>query len=119
MHSALRQIRERAPPAAIPGQPLLSTFAEFESQNNPNAAEAPAAPAPVTKESFAKDLREVSRDIVIKEQQIEALIANLPGLSKTEEDQVRQMRELERQLKEIEGERLEAVRERERLIRRV
>jgi len=145
MYTSLRYIKETAPPAPIPGQPLLASFSDLESQNPPanppsnpsqpqnsnsitQTASDPNAPAPTTisqasqdsrQEAFAKDIRELSKDIVIKEQQIETLIANLPGLRTTEDEQVARMRELEHQLQEIEGERVEAVREKELLVARV
>lgn len=124
MYTSLRHIKETAPPAPIPGQPLLVSFTELESQSTTTqptqpTQEASNPAAPVTQASFAADIRELSHDLVIKEQQIETLIANLPGLKKTEEEQVAQMKELERQLLEIEGERVEAVREKERLVARV
>jgi mediator of RNA polymerase II transcription subunit 21 len=148
MYSSLRYIKEAAPPAPIPGQPLLASFSELESQNpappnagpaappnpnaitqtasstthqDPNASNANITQASQTsrQEAFAKDIRELSKDIVIKEQQIETLIANLPGLRTTEEEQVARMRELEKELQEMEGERVEAVQEKERLVARV
>ncbi|KAF2800946.1 hypothetical protein K505DRAFT_320062 [Melanomma pulvis-pyrius CBS 109.77] len=129
MYTSLRHIKEAAPPALIPGQPLLASFTELESQTTtttttttttqpPHEASNPAVPV-VTQASFDADIRELSHDLVIKEQQIETLIANLPGLKKTEAEQVAQMKALERQLLEIEGERVEAVREKERLVARV
>jgi mediator of RNA polymerase II transcription subunit 21 len=50
---------------------------------------------------------------------MEALIANLPGLNVSEEQQVERMKQLERELEGLEGERLEAIREKEGLMRRV
>lgn len=95
---------------------------EFEAQNlaaaNPSAA--PPAPPPLpTSEEFKKDIAELSRDMVLKEQQIEVLVASLPGLDKSEKEQVERMKELERELESLEGERLAAVEEKERLVRRV
>ncbi|KAF2713261.1 hypothetical protein K504DRAFT_423742 [Pleomassaria siparia CBS 279.74] len=117
MHSALALIRHRAPHSAIPGQPLLSSFAEVENPPpNTQGASSTETPTPVTWESFESDIREIAKDIILKEQQIETLIANLPGLKKSEEEQVEQMRELERELEGLEGERVQAVAERKRLV---
>ena len=40
-------------------------------------------------------MRDMARDLVLQEQQIEVLINHLPGLGNSEESQVRRMRELE------------------------
>jgi mediator of RNA polymerase II transcription subunit 21 len=135
MQASLRYISNRAPPAAIPGQPLLSTFSELEAsqatqttqasqatqsgthQDQPPAASIPTGPA--TQEEFSKDIRELSRDLVLKEQQIEVLIASLPGLNASEKEQVDRMKELERELEGLEGERKEAMKERETLLKNV
>lgn len=132
MQASLTYIKTRAPPAPIPGQPLLSSFAEHEAQaaaqsqssshpSQPSQAPAtPAAPlAPPSQEEFQKDIRELSRDLLLKEQQIEILVGSLPGLNTSEKEQVERMKELERQLEEIEGERLAAVKEKEVLVRKV
>jgi mediator of RNA polymerase II transcription subunit 21 len=128
MNASLKYIRNRAPPGAIPGQPLLDTFAELEAknaaQNLPNPAnpaqQAPAeSVAPPTQEEYQNDMKEMSRDMVLKEQQLEVLIASLPGLNTSEGEQVERMKALEAELAGLEGERVEAVREREALVRRV
>ncbi|KAJ4289106.1 RNA polymerase II mediator complex subunit [Kalmusia sp. IMI 367209] len=126
MQSSFAYIRLRAPPANIPGQPLLSTFAEFDAQNaaqntqnTSQTASQPQPTAPPTQEEFQKDIQELSKDMVLKEQQIEVLIASLPGLNTSEQEQVQRMKELERELEEIEGERLAAVKEKEVLLQKV
>lgn len=129
MQSSLAYIHYRTPPAPIANQPLLSSFAEHEAQtqaqqaaSQPNNAgqPAPAAPEPLpTPEEFQKDIRELSRDLLLKEQQIEVLIGSLPGLHSSEAEQIERMRELERELEELEGERLKAVKEKEELVKLV
>jgi mediator of RNA polymerase II transcription subunit 21 len=57
--------------------------------------------------------------MLLKEQQIEVLIASLPGLNTSEKEQVERMKELERELEGLEGERVQAVKEREGLLKRV
>ena len=123
MYTTLQYIRTQAPPARIEGQPPLSSFAEHEAQQGQQTsdpaqkpAEPPKPPAP---EEFAAHLNEFSNDIVLKEQQLEILFENLPGMGISEKDQVERMKELQRQLDEIEPERLEAVKEKERLIEKV
>ena len=58
-------------------------------------------------------------DITKKASQIELLIASLPGLNSSEKDQVARMKELERELEELEEERMQAVREKAALVKMV
>ena len=53
----------------------------------------------------------------MKEQQIERLIAHLPGLNWSEKEQVERMKELERQLEDLEGERIKAVKDKDTLMK--
>lgn len=130
MQASLRYIKTKAPPAVIPNQPLLSTFTEHEasqtaaqpvlpaSQSVPPATPpAPSGPAP--QGEFERDIGELSRDLLLKEQQIEVLIANLPGLHANEEEQVERMKALEREIESLEGERLQAVKDKEELVRKI
>jgi mediator of RNA polymerase II transcription subunit 21 len=68
---------------------------------------------------FQDTLRELAQDLVVKQAQIEALIEALPGLGQSRADQEARIEELERELGEIEKERVEAGRERNELLRRV
>lgn len=61
-------------------------------------------------------MSELSRDIIIKEQQIEYLISMLPGLENSEKDQERVIRELEEDLKAAEIQRQEALKERDQIL---
>ncbi|CAN9131139.1 unnamed protein product [Alternaria alternata] len=127
MSAALREIRENAPPSVPPGQPRLDTFAELEArtaaenaQQNPTtdaSQQATAPPARSSPEQFQKDLKELAQDITLKEQQIERLIAHLPGLNWSEKEQVERMKELERQLEDLEGERIKAVKDKDTLMK--
>ncbi|PLB55760.1 hypothetical protein P170DRAFT_506288 [Aspergillus steynii IBT 23096] len=76
----------------------------------------PAADSPRV---FAARQRELARDLVIKEQQIEYLISVLPGIDSSEEQQERRIRELERELRGVEEERELRMRELGRLRRRL
>ena len=128
MQSQLLQIRTRAPPSVPEGQQKLSSFAEKEaadkSENATQNATQPAPPSDVapalpTKEQFEGDLKEMAKDLVVKSQQIELLIANLPGVNSSEAEQVQRMKELERELEDLESERLRAVEEKEQLLKKV
>ncbi|KAF2451059.1 hypothetical protein P171DRAFT_348324 [Karstenula rhodostoma CBS 690.94] len=118
MQASFAYIRNRAPPAPIPGQPTLTSMQEFEASNM--AAANPSAPPPLpSQDEFLKDIAELSRDMVLKEQQLEVLVASLPGLDKSEAEQVARMKELERELEGLEGERRRALEEKEALLRKV
>jgi mediator of RNA polymerase II transcription subunit 21 len=128
MQSSLAYVRTSAPPAAIAGQPLLSTFAEAQAQaeaanhaSHPNSDQpAPELPPPPpSQEQFQQDVHTMSRDLVLKEQQIEMLVASLPGLDTSEKEQVERMKELEKELEDLEEERLRAVKEKDGLVRMV
>lgn len=70
-----------------------------------------AAVDPKPQDVFKAGQRELARDLIVKEQQIEYLISLLPGLDHSEEDQERTIRQLEAELKVAEEERKEAVKE--------
>lgn len=129
MQSQLFHIRTRAPPSVPEGQQKLSSFAEKEAADKSEnaaaqnatqpAASSDAPPAQPTKEQFDADLKDMAKDLVVKSQQIELLIANLPGVNSSEAEQMQRMKDLERELEDLEGERQHAVLEKERLLRLV
>ena len=55
--------------------------------------------------------------MLLKEQQIEILVGSLPGLHSTEAEQLERMRELERELEELDGERIKVAKEKKELAR--
>ncbi|KAF7173632.1 hypothetical protein CNMCM5623_005876 [Aspergillus felis] len=67
--------------------------------------------------TFASRQRELARDLIIKEQQIEYLISVLPGIDSSEAEQEKRIRELERELRRVEEERELKMRELRRLRR--
>lgn len=67
-------------------------------------------------DEFAAGLKELSRDLIIKEQQIEVLISNLPGLDNSERDQERNIKDLEEDLKAAEAQRQDALKERDQIL---
>jgi mediator of RNA polymerase II transcription subunit 21 len=132
MQRQLAHIRVNAPPSVPPGQQRVDTFAEIQAKtatentqtsSNPSqltqAPAEPTQPSQISPDQFHEDIKEFARDIVIKQQQMEALIANLPGLNVSEEQQIERMKQLERELEGLEGERLEAVKEKEVLLKKV
>ncbi|GMF81507.1 unnamed protein product [Aspergillus oryzae] len=68
-------------------------------------------PAPDSPRTFASRQRELARDLVIKEQQIEYLISVLPGIDSSEAEQERRIKELEKELRSAEEDREQRVRE--------
>ena len=78
-----------------------------------------AAPEPDTPEVFASRQRELARDLIIKEQQIEYLISVLPGIGSSEADQEARIRELESELRSAADEKLRKAGELRRLRRKL
>ncbi|KAJ5084033.1 hypothetical protein NUU61_008612 [Penicillium alfredii] len=98
--------QQASPPLAPPQQPnaAVGTAApEGEDINQP--------PTPDSPRTFASRQRELARDLIIKEQQIEYLISVLPGIGASEAEQEARIRELEVQLRDVEKERAGKVRE--------
>lgn len=62
---------------------------------------------------LAEATAELARDLLIKTRQIAYLVSVLPGVEKSEEEQGERIKALERELREAELERVEAVREME------
>ncbi|RKF65982.1 Mediator of RNA polymerase II transcription subunit 21, partial [Erysiphe neolycopersici] len=62
---------------------------------------------------------ELARDLIIKEQQIEALISVLPGLENSEKDQEDTLRQLDAELKGLESKRNQAFIEKQNLIKQL
>ncbi|RJE16963.1 hypothetical protein PHISCL_10700, partial [Aspergillus sclerotialis] len=102
-------------PAGLPSGSSASPPPPQQSPANPSQAQdqtpAPAdpslPPAPDSPRTFASRQRELARDLVIKEQQIEYLISVLPGIDSSETQQEERIRELEKELREVEGRREE------------
>ncbi|RHZ57105.1 med21 domain-containing protein [Aspergillus thermomutatus] len=75
----------------------------------------PNLPPPDSPRTFASRQRELARDLIIKEQQIEYLISVLPGIDSSEVEQEKRIRELGRELRRVEEERELKMRELKRL----
>jgi mediator of RNA polymerase II transcription subunit 21 len=83
-----------SPPPPPPKQPGAT---EIQDPNQP--------PEPDSPRTFASRQRELARDLIIKEQQIEYLISVLPGIGTSEAEQEAKIRELEVQLRDVEEKR--------------
>jgi mediator of RNA polymerase II transcription subunit 21 len=70
-------------------------------------------------EKFESVLQELAQDLIIKEQQIEYLVDSLPGLGNSQASQEARIRELEKELREVEVERKSWVSVQEELVGRV
>ncbi|KAF2279158.1 uncharacterized protein EI97DRAFT_430255 [Westerdykella ornata] len=139
MQSSLQTIKHRAPPSAPPGQPLLTSFTVHAQQQAQQAQAQAAANAPqqgqgvpaqshdalnasipeVSPEELQNQIKELSHDLVQKEQQIETLIKALPGHGVSEKEQWEKMKALKKELLGLEQEKEEAVKDREELLRKV
>jgi mediator of RNA polymerase II transcription subunit 21 len=89
--------------------------APFEVQQLANTTVVEPYPTDV----FKAGQKELAQDLIVKEQQIEALISMLPGLDNSERDQEDTIRQLEEELKVAETRRKEAVREKEVVLSRL
>lgn len=145
MFIALNYNHQKHPYADIPGQPSQAPKPDPESSAkiqtngepssdlpNGNTAQTAATtaqpadatgpeeekpPVPDTPEVFEQNQRELAQAIVVLEQQMEVLINSLPGLERSEGEQMERMRQLEAELRDVEAERAKAERVREDLIK--
>lgn len=102
------------------GATLHTTTAATAETTNPNT------PLPLNPEDTAADeadfaaaLRELSRDLVLKEQQIEVIISRLPGIGTSRGEQERRIRALEEEGGRVDEEVRQAGRVKAELVRRV
>lgn len=99
-------------PPTVPPEAIASTPAAPPSQNQASDPTANQPPASV-EIPLAEATAELARDLLIKTRQIAHLVSVLPGVEKSEEEQGERIKVLERELREAELERVEAVREME------
>ncbi|KAI5288656.1 RNA polymerase II mediator complex subunit [Ascosphaera aggregata] len=75
-------------------------------QGQPIPSEAlPTGPQPDPPHLFQRRMRELARDLILKEQQFEYLVGMLPGAERSEDEQVRRIKELGEELRGVEWER--------------
>ncbi|EAW14183.1 med21 domain-containing protein [Aspergillus clavatus NRRL 1] len=113
---ALAKIPKNSTAPPVPaGAPVPSQSSPPPPQTQRGASEAAAdpnlPPAPDSPRTFASRQRELARDLIIKEQQIEYLISVLPGIDSSEAEQEKRIRELEAELRGVEEEREAKIRE--------
>lgn len=132
MYASLRYIQLHHAYADIPGQPLVpdprptaqltngTSTQDTEAANATHRQDQPAdTPLPDAPDVFEAAMRELAQDLVLKEQQIEVIANSLPGLGNSESDQERRIRKLEVEMRTVERERLEAVKEKEAMADRL
>lgn len=133
MFASLRYIQTRHEYSHIEGQPDMNPHSANSA--NPAPATNGAGPngtaqalqngdastvtdetKPDTPEVFHAALRELARDLVIKEQQIEYIISVLPGIGNSEADQNARIHALETELREADAHRKTAMQERDQML---
>lgn len=129
MFASLRYIQTHHAYAVIEGQPDMNPHSantanpaatngtangDSQGQNDPNAPQDDHVPDPP--DVFQAALRELARDLVIKEQQIEYLISVLPGIGNSEADQNARIQALEVELRKVDQDRNIAMQDRNQML---
>lgn len=128
MFASLRYIQTHHSYAAIEGQPdqnpnplaetAIATSGAGHTVNG-STTDIPTQPQEDTADSpevFQASLRELARDLILKEQQIEYLIGVLPGIGTSEADQNARITALETRLRQTEEERKAAMLEKNKML---
>ncbi|KAK2791029.1 RNA polymerase II mediator complex subunit [Emmonsiellopsis sp. PD_33] len=113
----LNKIPKNPPPA--PAAATTTTTTTTTDPNPTGSPPEPTEPPPDPPHTFAQRQRELARDLIIKEQQIEYLISVLPGVGSSEKEQEERIRRVAGELRVVEGERRRRRREMRRLGERV
>lgn len=119
MFASLRYINTHHSFASIQGQPDQHTNQKNEDGIAPVVQDNQMETQPDDPQVFQANLRELARDLVVKEQQIEYLIKVLPGIGNSARDQNDRIKQLEQELKDVEKERKQAGVGRDELLRMV
>ncbi|KAL1956905.1 hypothetical protein VTO42DRAFT_6652 [Malbranchea cinnamomea] len=101
------------------GAAQAQASAEQRQQQQQPEANPPGPPRPDSPNTFRSRQRELARDLIIKEQQIEYLISVLPGIGSSEKEQEGKIRQLAAELRVAEEERRAKRREMRKLGERV
>ncbi|KAL3461618.1 mediator complex, subunit Med21 [Aspergillus heterothallicus] len=100
--------------ATTPGPTIATAPAGAGGAEDPSLPPRPDSPR-----TFAARQRELARDLVLKEQQIEYLVSVLPGIGSSEAEQEERIKALEKELRAAEEERAKRIKELRALRRRV
>ncbi|KAI5204359.1 hypothetical protein AUEXF2481DRAFT_558000 [Aureobasidium subglaciale EXF-2481] len=103
-------------PNAAPDAPTATAVEQDTNANSALEAHEHGQPRPDDPATFQAALRELARDLVLKEQQIEYLISVLPGIGESEANQNQRILVLEKELREADEERKQALAEREAML---
>ncbi|KAI1962851.1 Mediator of RNA polymerase II transcription subunit 21 [Ophidiomyces ophidiicola] len=112
----LKKIPKNPPPTASTTAVNTPSGAQPADSAATNASNSPPPDPPNT---FLMRQRELARDLIIKEQQIEYLITVLPGIKSTEAEQVERIKQLAQELRIVEEERRVKMREMKKLAEKV
>jgi mediator of RNA polymerase II transcription subunit 21 len=132
MYASLNYIQTRAPYGEIPEQPSQHPDAKKEeaggakpnghaSKDGDKDKDGPGrrdtdSPPPETRVVFDASLRDLARNLIYKEQQIEIIVNSLPGIGNSEAEQEQRIVHLQKELKEMEAVRAKKEAEREEMV---
>lgn len=146
MFACLHWVSNNSVPRPIPGQPYLppdgvlpdansvqsaqinatqdsqapTSTSETQPSNAVNGAGAsPPSNLEAATREYNNTLRELAQDLVVKEQQIERIVKEITGLRRSQNDQERRMKELEKEAITLEDQAKDAGETREALIKQV
>lgn len=87
-----------------------------EKKDEDKKADGSPTHIPDQPEVFEATMREMARSLILQEQKAEILINSMPGIGRSEENQLARMSALMDELKQVEGERAKAEIERQRMV---
>lgn len=111
-----------AHPVTVNGGPTTDTGEAQQAQQQEQQQQRTGAEddhVPDSPTTFSAALRELARDIVIKHQQCEYIVDRLPGIGISEREQEQRLRDLDRELREVNVEAGEALREKDALLQKL
>ncbi|KAF4551921.1 Mediator of RNA polymerase II transcription subunit 21-like protein [Elsinoe fawcettii] len=116
MFASLHYINSHHSFASIPGQPdQAPTTQKNEDGTQPVGQDAANDIVPDDPAVFQSSLRELARDLVLKEQQIEYLISVLPGIGNSASEQNARIEKLDKELRDVDEDRKGAAKERDEM----